>query len=238
LQTAWESINRSKLQMRYMKAKGRKLTRKQRFFVAEFQKDWNATQAVVRAGYNPKNLSRASEIGYQLLQKTPVQEALQKDMDEHLRKIGVHAERTLEEVARVGFSDIRKLFNDDGSLKSPKDLDPDTAAAIAGLEMFEKFSGRGNNREIIGRTRKVKMFNKVKALELLMKYLKLFPIGDQKVDVEVHVRGVEPARLPNPELSPKILHLVKLAFKRQKEIEAQKALSGKSQDEKPKGLLK
>ena len=98
--------------MGYMRAKGRKLTRKQRFFVAELQKDWNATQAVVRAGYNPKNLSRASEIGYQLLQKTPVQEALQKDMDEHLRKIGVHALRTLEEVTRVAFSDIRKLFNE------------------------------------------------------------------------------------------------------------------------------
>jgi len=221
-----------------MKAKCRKLTRKQRFFVAELQKDWNATQAVVRAGYNPKNLSRASEIGYQLLQKTPVQEALQKDMDEHLRKIGIHAERTLEEVARVGFFDIRKLFNDDGSLKSPKDLDPETAAAIAGLEIFEKFPGRGNDREIIGRTRKVEMFDKVKALELLMKHLKLFAIGDQKVHVEVHVREIEPAPLPNPELSGKILHLVKLASERKKEIEVQKTLGGKSQDEKPKELPK
>jgi hypothetical protein len=39
-------------------------------------------------------------------------------------------------------------------------------------------------------------------------------------------------------LSPKIIYLVKLAVKRTKEIEAQKALSGKSRDEKPKELLK
>ncbi len=89
-----------------------------------------------------------------------------------------------------------------------------------------------------GYTKRVKVFDKVKALELLVKHLKLSPTGDQRGDVEVHVREVEPAPLPNPELSPKILHLVKLAFKRQKENEAQKALSGKSQDEKPKELLK
>jgi len=203
--------------MGYMRAKGRKLTRKQRFFVAELQKDWNATQAVVRAGYNPKNLSRASEIDYQLLQKTPVQQALQKDMDEHVWKIGVRAERTLEEVARIGFSDITKLFNADGSLKSPKDWDPETAAAVAGLEIFEKLSGRRNGREIIGRTRKVRMFDKVKALELLLKCLKLLPTGDQKVGVEVHVKEGKPAPLPTPEVSPKIVSLVKLARERKEE---------------------
>ncbi len=39
------------------------------------------------------------------------------------------------------------------------------------------------------------MFDKLKALKLLMKHLKLFAIGDQRGDVEVHVREVEPAPL-------------------------------------------
>jgi hypothetical protein len=76
------------------------------------------------------------------------------------------------------------------------------------------------------------MFDKLKALELLMKHLKLFAIGDQRGDVEVHVREVD------LHLSAKILHLVKLASERKKEIEAQKTMSGKAQDEKPKELLK
>jgi len=75
-------------------------------------------------------------------------------------------------------------------------------------------------------------------LGLLMKHLNPFPIDDQKVGVEVHVREVEPVPLPNPEFSPPIVHLVKFGFKRQKEMEAQKALGGKSQDEKPKQPLK
>ncbi|HGN6738866.1 TPA: terminase small subunit, partial [Pseudomonas aeruginosa] len=48
------------------------LTAKQRRFVAEYLLDLNATQAAIRAGYS-KN--RASEIGYQLLQKPDITSA-------------------------------------------------------------------------------------------------------------------------------------------------------------------
>ncbi|SUV40803.1 Terminase small subunit [Avibacterium paragallinarum] len=47
-------------------SKGRGLTDKQKRFVEEYLIDLNATQAAIRAGYS-KN--RASELGYQLLQK-------------------------------------------------------------------------------------------------------------------------------------------------------------------------
>ncbi len=49
------------------------LTKKQESFVIEYLKDHNATQAAKRAGYSER---RASEIGYQLLQKTTVSEAI------------------------------------------------------------------------------------------------------------------------------------------------------------------
>lgn len=49
------------------------LTPKQQRFVEEYIVDLNATQAAIRAGYSER---RASEIGYQLLQKTTVQEAI------------------------------------------------------------------------------------------------------------------------------------------------------------------
>lgn len=50
------------------------LTRKQEAFVLEYVKDYNATQAAIRAGYSKR---RASEIGYQLLQKTTVLTAIE-----------------------------------------------------------------------------------------------------------------------------------------------------------------
>ena len=63
-----------------------KLTPKQKRFVAEYLVDLNATQAAIRAGYSEK---RASEIGYQLLQKTTVQAAIQAAMADREKRTGV-----------------------------------------------------------------------------------------------------------------------------------------------------
>lgn len=51
----------------------RKLAPKQQRFVDEYLIDLNATQAAIRAGYSKKT---AEQYGYQLLQKTLVQEAI------------------------------------------------------------------------------------------------------------------------------------------------------------------
>lgn len=59
------------------------LTAKQRRFVAEYLLDLNATQAAIRAGYS-KN--RASEIGYQLLQKPDITSAIQAAMKERAER--------------------------------------------------------------------------------------------------------------------------------------------------------
>jgi phage terminase small subunit len=45
--------------------------------VEEYLIDLNATQAAIRAGYSVK---RASELGYQLLQKTTVSEAIKESI--------------------------------------------------------------------------------------------------------------------------------------------------------------
>ncbi|WP_227936020.1 terminase small subunit [Alkalihalobacillus deserti] len=55
------------------------LTPKQQAFVHEYIKDYNATQAAIRAGYSRR---RASEIGYQLLQKNTVSDAVQALQDD------------------------------------------------------------------------------------------------------------------------------------------------------------
>jgi phage terminase small subunit len=201
-----------------VRMKERKLTTKQKFFIAEYQKDWNATQAAIRAGYSVKN---ADQLGPRLVGKSRIAEAIEKAMKERLLKIGVHAERVLTELARIGFSDIRKLFNKNGSLKHPKDWDPDTAAAVAGVQFTEEFEGCGKERKNIGTTKKVRMFDKVRALEMLMKHLGLFP-------TERKGEGDEPKEqvpLTNLELSAKIVFLVQLAIKRQKEFEEKQAKS-------------
>ena len=54
------------------------LTDKQAKFIAEYQKDCNATQAAIRAGYSQKT---AYSIGQELLKKPEVQQAMKTQLD-------------------------------------------------------------------------------------------------------------------------------------------------------------
>jgi phage terminase small subunit len=205
-----------------VKTKGVKLTKRQIFFIAEYQKDWNATQAAIRAGYSPKT---AKEMAYKLVHKSSLKEILAQEMEERLLKIGVRAERVLQEIARIGFSDLGKLFRADGTMFPVQDLDEDTRAALASVQTLEESVGKGEDRIFIGYTRKIKLFDKVKALELLGKYLKLFPHGDQKVDVDVNMKGRQ--EVMNPlQLAAKVVYLIEIAKRRQKELEEAKKLEG------------
>lgn len=64
------------------------MTDKQQFFVQEYLKDFNATQAAIRAGYSKKT---AGAIGAENLTKPEIQQALQKVMSE--RKESLTADR-------------------------------------------------------------------------------------------------------------------------------------------------
>jgi phage terminase small subunit len=97
----------------------RRLTPKQRIFVAEYLKDLNATQAAIRAGYSEKTADR---IGPELLVKTCVSEAVRNAVRKREKETGITSAKVLEQYARLAFSDIRKAFNADGNLKPLHEL--------------------------------------------------------------------------------------------------------------------
>ncbi|OUN09805.1 terminase small subunit [Flavonifractor sp. An9] len=74
------------------------LTAKQTAFVQEYLVDLNATQAAIRAGYSQR---RAGEIGYQLLQKTTVQEAIKAAMDERGDRTHITQDFVLAELYKI-----------------------------------------------------------------------------------------------------------------------------------------
>lgn len=82
------------------------LTAQQRLFVAEYLKDSNATQAAIRAGYSKKT---AEQIGYQLLQKTSVAQAIaQQQKSAIVRTLG-SADEVLEQMWRLATFDANQL---------------------------------------------------------------------------------------------------------------------------------
>ena len=74
----------------------------------------------------------------------------------------------LQEVERVAFFDVRKLFDGHGNPIEVCDLSDDVAPAIAGFEIEEVFVGKKTDETRVpaGYTRKYKLANKLQALEL------------------------------------------------------------------------
>lgn len=144
------------------------LTPKQQAFVDEYVIDLNATQSAIRAGYSPRS---AGAISNALLQKHEIQLALKQVQEERSAKTKITAERVLQELARIAFFDPRNMLNADGSPKPIQDLDDDTAAVLAGMDIAEEYEGSGEDRVLKGYTKKVKLADKVAALNLSMRHL-------------------------------------------------------------------
>lgn len=149
-----------------MKDTVRKLSPKQKRFVEEYLIDLNATQAAIRAGYSPK---RADSIGHENLRKPEIQKAVESKMNERSKRVEITADNVLREIARLGFSDPRKLFDENGNLKPIHELDDDIAAAVAGIDVVVR--GDGENALQV---RKIKFWDKNNALEKLGKHLRLW----------------------------------------------------------------
>lgn len=153
----------------------RELTPKQAMFVREYLVDLNATQAAIRAGYSAKT---ANEQASRLLANVNVARAVQAGMDRRAEAVEINATRVLKEIGRLAFFDPRKLLNSDGTPKPIHELDDDTAAAVAGIEIVTK----GNDDLGYADIMKVKLADKSKNLEMLGRHLKLFT---DKIEVDV-----------------------------------------------------
>ncbi len=164
------------------------LTAKQQRFVDEYLKDLNGTQAAIRAGYSAKS---AAVIAAENLIKPNVQVAISECMQQRSSRTGITADRVLQELGRLAFLDIRKAYNADGSLKPVHELDDDTAAAVAGMDVAEIGSGE----DVIGFVKKIKLSDKKGALELVMRHLgMLSPPGHVALDAELKRLEIEKRR--------------------------------------------
>lgn len=154
-----------------MANKTEELTEKQRRFCEEYVLDLNAKQAAIRAGYS---INGAEVQGHRLLSNANVQGYISHLNGKVSKKLEITRERVLQEMAAVAFFDIRKVFTESGQLLNIKDVDDETAAALASIETFEEFEGYGEERRKTGETRKVKAWDKMRALQDLGKHLGLF----------------------------------------------------------------
>lgn len=142
---------------------------RRRKFRAEYLRNGgNGYQAAVAAGYKPgRGAEKAAE---RLSGEVGFKDAISQAAEQAWKIAGLDLNRTLREVARVAYSDPRKFYDKDGNLIPVNKLDDDTAATVASVEV-EQIRKRGR---IVGKTVKLKHWDKNAALEKAMKYHGLY----------------------------------------------------------------
>ena len=144
----------------------------ERRFIEAYLSCGDPAAAARNAGYAP---SRAENAGRKLLQKPAVREALRRAEAVRPRLRPVTEQTVLGELTAIAFSDFTDFVRvEDGvaAVTDSRDLTYSQRAAIAGI----KETGKGVE---------IKLHDKEKALELLVKYLGLFDRGDGANTVRV-----------------------------------------------------
>ena len=156
-------------------------TLKQQKFIVAYAECRNASQAAREAGYAADS---SHVTGSQLLAKPNIHAACMELIDKSQKKAVLTLELLDQEIAKLAFADIRKLYDGDGNLLPVNQWPDDAAATVASIESVEEIEGRGDERRVTGMLKKLKVWDKVSALTLAAK--RLGAISDSK-NVNVNV---------------------------------------------------
>ena len=142
----------------------KELTEKQKSFCREYVKDFNATQAAIRAGYSKNS---AKEMGYEHLIKPHIRDFL----SELIKKQAARSEKTADDVidhlTKIAFSNLKDYvkWNKDGvQIKSSGSKKVDGSMVSEVSETITR-----NTRQ-----KHIKLKDGLKALELLGRHFGIF----------------------------------------------------------------
>ena len=105
---------------------------------------------------------------------------VQRAQAKQLQQADLTAARTLEEIRRIAFFYFGALFDAKGHLKPIRDLAPEARAVLASVKVVRQNITVGDGKQEW--VHKVKVWDKVRALEMLAKHFKLLV---EQVDVNI-----------------------------------------------------
>jgi phage terminase small subunit len=150
---------------------GANLTDKQRKFCEEYVLDWNATRSAIAAGYS-ENTARA--IGSENLTKPDIKDYIKSLKGKTEEMAGISKLRVTQELAKVAFGSAAQMRRDWSEVKDWNKLTKDEKSIIAEIEVTSKViahkdpdSGEEIERNVIEEKIKYKVYDKLKALEML-----------------------------------------------------------------------
>ena len=147
------------------------MNRRQQTFINEYLVDLNATRAAIAAGYSSKT-ARAQ--GARLLTNANIKEEVEKRQCKTAEDLEITRERVIHELVLVGFSSLFDIINIESLNKKEiiinKNITDEQLKALSEVKVGK--SGIS-----------IKMYDKMKALDLLAKYLGLY---NESADVNIH----------------------------------------------------
>lgn len=149
-----------------------KLTDRQELFCREYLVDLNATQAVIRAGYSPKN---AGYCGSHLLDNPDVKNRIAELMDERNEVLNIDSDYVLRRLEEIDKLDIADILDGDGNVLPVGNWPEAWRTSVSAIEVTQVRTAG----ETTSCLKKVKLPDKLRNLELLGKHTDVSAFGNR-----------------------------------------------------------
>ena len=148
----------------------------------------NMSEAARKAGYKGKYIGmHAAEIA----KRPKIKAAIDSYRAKMMQEFDISPKKIIQEIAATAFSNFQDFYSDDGTLKPVSKLPRHCSAALQSIEA--KYSLDEMRRpEVI---QKIRLYDKLKSLEMLGKYYKLWTEGGDATTEDAKVSQDEKARL-------------------------------------------
>ena len=132
--------------------------------------------ACYRATFNPKRAKdkTINEKASRLLAGSKIQARLTALRDSVAEKAVITQAEVLKIAASLARAKLSDFYDEAGNIKPPSQWTDEMKFAAASLKTFEEYEGRGENSELSGSVRELKLWDKNAALERLFKYFGMF----------------------------------------------------------------
>lgn len=139
-------------------------------FAQALAKGQNADEAYQAAGFKANRGNAA-----RLKANDNIRKRVAEIAESAANRAEIDIARTLREMVRLGTSDVRRMFDENGNLRPVHELDDETAAAVASIEVVTRTLGKNDDGSVdVEHIHKLKLWDKNAALDKIAKHLGMF----------------------------------------------------------------
>lgn len=165
------------------------LSNNQKLFCQEYLKlGMNGTQAYLNVYKSVKKEATARTNASRLLTNANIQEYVKELQEKVEEKAIVSIEDIVKELYKIGFSNVKDLYDESGKLKEISNIDTNVASVISSIKVQQRAGAMNLSLKKESKdtdldvdiqhldewVKEIKFCDKLKALELLGKYLGMF----------------------------------------------------------------